>query len=723
VYSPSNATLTIIDTVNAPGQFSFSATNYFVGEGDGNAIVTVVRTNGTSGTVSVTYNTLPGTATPGLNYITTTGTLTFNNGDTSKSFMVPIVDNNVAQPNVSFSVVLSLTGGGSGATLVNPTNSTVTIIDNDTGFAFDVATNPPALETAGFAPVNVLRIGATNNPVQVNYATANGTAIDGVNYQSRSGTLPFAAGESLRSIQVPLIYDPLVTGPLYFTVLLSSNSPGTQIVAPATNTVVVLDADAGLSFTNSTASVLKSAGAALITVFTTNTAVEPVIVYSNGVPITTPLSVQYSTTNGTATAGIDYVGVSGTLVFTNGIGTNTITVPIINIGSVTGNRTFTVNLSNPTPPGQLVSPSSQVVTIIDSNSGLSFSNAAFTVLKSGVAANINVFRTGYTDSVVFVNFLATNGTALAGIHYVATNGALMFTNGVTSRAFSVPIINTTVVQPDETVLLELLNPTNGFLVAPSAATLTIHDTSGSFVIPAGSALITETNAGAPNGIIDSNETVTVLFAFRDAGGVDVTNLTATLLATNGVTSPNVAGGPPRQTYGYLAYGGHSVSQPFTFTAQGTNRQQIVATFLLTNSVSGIGTNSIGTAVFGYTLGTWTTVVSNTAMIIINDKAIASPYPSAINISGLGGSLVKATVTLTNLWHPSPRDIDALLVSPSQLDTLFMAHAGGQNALQNVTITFDDAASNSLPQLTPITTLPNAVITNKPTAYQPVPPFP
>ena len=719
LYNPSNATLTIIDTVNAPGQFSFSATNYMVGEGDGNALVTVVRTNGASGTVTVTYNTAPGSAIPGLNYVTTSGTLTFNNGDTSKSFQVPIVDNSVAQTNVSFSVVLSLTGAASGAALVAPTNSSVTIVDNDTGFAFATATNS-IIETAGFVPINVLRIGGTNNPVQLNYATANGTAVAGVNYTTESGTLPFAAGESLRSVQVPVIRDPRVTGPLYFTMVLSSNSPGTSIVAPSTNTIVVLDADAGLSFTNSTTSVLKSAGSVLITVYTTNTAVEPVIVDSNSVP----LAVQYSTTNGTATAGIDYVGVSGTLVFTNGIGTNTFIVPIINNGLVTGNRTFTVNLSNPTAPGQLVAPSNQVVTIIDSNSGLSFSNATFTVLKTGGAANINVFRTGYTDSVVFVNFLATNGTAAAGINYVATNGLLMFTNGVTSQAFSVPIIDTTVVQPDETVLLELLNPTNGFLVAPSAATLTIHDTTGSYVVPAGSALISEANAGAPNGIIDSNETVTVLFAFRDAGGVDVTNLTATLLATNGVTAPTVPGGGPAvQTYGTLVYGGHSASRPFIFTAQGTNRQQIVATFLLTNAVQGIGTNGIGTAVFGYTLGTWTTVVSNSAMIIINDKAIASPYPSTINISGLGGSLLKATITVTNLWHPSPKDIDAVLVSPSQLDTLFMAHAGGQNALQGVTITFDDAASNSLPQLTPITTLPNAVITNKPTAYQPVPPFP
>ena len=143
---------------------------------------------------------------------------------------------------------------------------------------------------------------------------------------------------------------------------------------------MVQDADAGLSFTNATSSVLKNAGSAVITVVchqyrrrTGDRSTECQHV---------PLSVNYSTSNGTATAGIDYMAVSGTLVFTNGIGTNTFTVPIINNGLVTGNRTFTVSLSNPTPPGQLVSPSNQVVTIIDSNSGLSFSNATFTVLKT-----------------------------------------------------------------------------------------------------------------------------------------------------------------------------------------------------------------------------------------------------------------------------------------------------------------------------------------------------
>src|SRR5262249_28530621 len=150
-------------------------------------------------------------------------------------------------------------------------------------------------------------------------------------------------------------------------------------------------------------------------------------------------------------------------------------------------------------------------------------------------ATIDVFRTGLTDAVATITFSATNGTALPGIQYTPTNGTLLFTNGVTDRTFTVPVIDTTAVQPNVTVLLQLFNPSNGVLASPNAATLTIKDNTGSFVVPAGSAIVSESGAGAPNGVIDPNETVTMLFAFRDAGGLNVGNLSATLIATNGVT--------------------------------------------------------------------------------------------------------------------------------------------------------------------------------------------
>jgi len=114
----------------------------------------------------------------------------------------------------------------------------------------------------------------------------------------------------------------------------------------------------------------------------------------------------------------------------------------------------------------------------------------------------------------------------------------------------------------------------------------------------------------------------------------------------------------------------------------------------------------------------TTSYTNEATILINDHAVASPYPSVINVSNAAGTVLKATLTLTNLAHGSPGDIDGVLVSPAQQTVLFMAHAGGQNAITNTTLTFDDAASTMLPQSGQIISG-----TNKPSAYLPVPVFP
>ena len=688
LYAPSNATLTIIDNISAPGQLYFAATNYVVNEGDANAYLTVVRTNGSSGSISVTYFTTPGTAQPVVNYTTVSNTVTFGPGVTSMPIVVPLVDNNLVQGTVSLTV--SLTGA---TNLIAPTNATLNILDNDVGVAFVNATNY-VIETAGTESVFVQRLGATNAAFQVDYSTADGLppngATSGVNYTAEHGTLVFPGGATLGVISIPLLYDTNVTGDLKFTVGLSNSTAGVRLVSPSNTVVVVQDADASLSFTNSAMSVYKNAGNAVITVVCSNPNVEP-------------LSVHYFTSDGTATNGVNYTAVSGTLTFAGGIRTNTFNVPIINNGLIKGDYAFTVSLTNATPPGQLGSPSNQVVTIIDNEPSVRFSSPTYTVLKSGVSASIAVLRTNFTDIVTSVGFSTTNGTAIAGSDYISTNGTITFTNGETSKNFSVTVINNTAVQPDKTVLLQLFNPANGVLVAPYAATLTIHDNSGSYVIPAGSTLTVDPNG---NGIIDPGETVSLLFAFRDAGGNNVTDLWATLLATNGITSPSGL-----QEYGSLTMGGPSKSRPFSFTAVGTNGQQIVATFQLQD-----GTNNLGTNGFTYTLGTWTETFYNTNIIIIRDTNMAVPYPSTIAVSGVGGVVIKATVTLTNLTHTYPKDIDVLLVSPGGQDTLIMAHAG-INPVKKVTLTFDDAAANFL-NYTNITSG-----TYKPTYYLLLPIFP
>lgn len=74
----------------------------------------------------------------------------------------------------------------------------------------------------------------------------------------------------------------------------------------------------------------------------------------------------------------------------------------------------------------------------------------------------------------------------------------------------------------------------------------------------------------------------------------------------------------------------------------------------------------------------------------------SPYPSIISVSGLAGLITNVTVTLTNLYHTNPDDLDILLVGPGGQTVLLMSDAGGTNDLDYVTLKFSDASKPLLP---------------------------
>jgi subtilisin-like proprotein convertase family protein len=95
--------------------------------------------------------------------------------------------------------------------------------------------------------------------------------------------------------------------------------------------------------------------------------------------------------------------------------------------------------------------------------------------------------------------------------------------------------------------------------------------------------------------------------------------------------------------------------------------------------------------------------SNTEGITINDAppdcaapGTATPYPSKIEVSGLGTSIADVNVTVRGLTHTAPDDVAVLLVSPAGDSTLLMRDSGGLIPVSGIDLTFDDAASGFLP---------------------------
>ncbi len=109
------------------------------------------------------------------------------------------------------------------------------------------------------------------------------------------------------------------------------------------------------------------------------------------------VSVPYSTSNGTALAGLDYTATSGVLTFASGQTSKTFTVPIVNDTLAEGGQT--VNLALGTPIGALLTtPSTATLTITDNDSGgtLVFASPTFSVAEDAGTVTITVVRTGGT---------------------------------------------------------------------------------------------------------------------------------------------------------------------------------------------------------------------------------------------------------------------------------------------------------------------------------------
>jgi uncharacterized repeat protein (TIGR01451 family)/uncharacterized delta-60 repeat protein len=691
--NPFQATLTIQDVDQAPGQLMFEKTNYSVGEAAGFLPVTVLRTNGLSGTVQVNFSTIPGTASPGGKYLTTNGVLTFGPGQSSATFTVPILQQSVPTGDQTFSLVLS--NATAGATLIGPTQVPVTIVDDKVGLSFDRQLYISS-ETSSPLLLTVLRQNGTNQVTTVHYSTTNLTASAGVNYVGiTNATLIFNPGETAKGIAVQILHDPRVTGDLAFGVNLFNPSAPAQVFKYASAVVDVLDVDAGVSFSSPDIVVITNADFSTVTnasygVLKSGTNLLVSVVRANA--NTGTVSVNYSTLTGAndnAVPGVDYGPTSGTLNFSNGVTLRSFTVQILNNRQIEGDRTFSINLSNPTggAPGvaQLIPPSTASVTITDDIAGISFTSSSYRVNENGGSATIGVTRSNYTNSTISVSYGTAGLTAVPGLNYSNVTGSLTFDPGDTLKTFAVPVKDDGLLNGDTTVSIILSNLLgNALFINPQAAILTILETDGSVIVPAGSALVAESFLPT-NGVIDSGEAVTLLLALRDSVGTNTGNLVATLLATNGITNPS-----PPQNYGPLTVHGPSVSRPFSFTASGTNGQTITATLQLQDG----GVNR-GLVAFNYILGQSTASFANPAAIVINDNTAATPYPSTININGLAGLVTKATVTLSNVNHTWPRDITVLLVSPTGQKSYLMAKCGSSFTVDNGNLTFDQSAANTL----------------------------
>lgn len=203
-------------------------------------------------------------------------------------------------------------------------------------------------------------------------------------------------------------------------------------------------------------------------------------------PMPSDTSVQFGFTPGSANAN-DFIGSfgGGPIIWSpaaeiragESVGAFDLTIFNDDLDEFAENATFTIAGNSIYDAGI---PSAHVVTIeadpADTPPTISFNPAANTVIEGDLFATVTARLSKASGKPITVNW-TRGGTATAGTDYsgVNANGTFTFDPSITSRSFTVHVLDDLVEEPDKTVAFTLSSPVNASIVAPSIHTLTIQD--------------------------------------------------------------------------------------------------------------------------------------------------------------------------------------------------------------------------------------------------------
>ncbi|HRK26831.1 MAG TPA: Calx-beta domain-containing protein, partial [Chitinophagales bacterium] len=439
--------LAVTVTINTCVQPSLTINNVTVNENAGIATLQICSSVASTTPITVTYTTSNGTATAGTDYLTISANATIPAGQTCVNVSIPIVDDNIPEPTETFNVTLT---NPVGATIAIPVGI-VTILDNDVALPSLVINDVTVNENAGVATLQVCASASSTSPIVFTYTTSNGTAIAGTDYTAVSTTANIPAGQTCVNISIPIIDDILPEPTENFTVNLSN--PTNATIADPQGVVTILDNDSPLpSLVINDITVNENVGNAVLQICASAV-------------VTSPVTVTYTTQNGTALAGGDYTATTATANIPVGQTCVNISIPIIDdlLPEITEN--FTVNLSN--PQAATIADPLGVVTILDNDTPIpALTINDITVNENAGFATLQICASAASAQPVTVTFTTSNGSAVAGADYTPTTNTATIPAGQTCVNINIPIVDDLTPEPTETFNVNLSNPVNATILDP-----------------------------------------------------------------------------------------------------------------------------------------------------------------------------------------------------------------------------------------------------------------
>ena len=431
---------------------------------------TVVRNGSQGGTISVRYA-VSGTATSGSDFTSLSGTITLgssSNDSVRATLTIPVIDDSEAEDAETVTISLLPDPAYS---VDEESTAKIFIEDNDGGGRpmINISKNNLTLSETGSARGEIYfsRVGSTTGTIAVRYSLG-GTASNGVDYGSQTDVFTIPAGAN--------------NGTLQFTILDDNESEGTETIE------VALLSDAAYGVGPAKAATLFITDKATFTNKVRFTPLSGSFAESGGsfdaqitldAPTAGPVSVECYIAGGTALGnGIDYRFTPRTLVFAPGETEKLVNVVLQDDALPEQTETLILGLRNAV--GVSIGTPTATFSIIDNETSTT-PLFAFAIPSSSVSEGAGTAQVGVTISSpplspVSVTYYASGGTATSGDDFSLSEGTVTFLPGEGgTKNFPISILQDSLSEPEETVLIRLKNPTGGAIASTSIHTLRILD--------------------------------------------------------------------------------------------------------------------------------------------------------------------------------------------------------------------------------------------------------
>jgi len=502
-------------SITVTGQPSISIADTTIVEGDNgtaDAVFTVTLSAASTETITVDYSTADATAVAGADYQAQNARLTFAPGETTQTIVVPVIGDTLDEIDEAFSVELSgATNAG-----ISDNQAQATITDNDDApelMIGDVTLDPEGDSGTSNVGFTVTLSAASGKTITVDYATSDGTAIAGDDFQTRSGQITFQPGQTAKTVIVPVIADTLDEDPERF--FMSLDTAVNAEIADGEGEGLITDDDDAPTLSVDDVEVVEGNGGTTTAQFTVS------LSEASGRVVT----VDYATADGSATADVDYLPASGQLTFQPGQTTRTIDVAVVGDVSSEDDEDYFVNLSGPVHA--TIADGQGLGSIIDEEGKPSISISDVTVDEGDSGATTAVFTVDLSiaaGTTVTVDYATADAAAVAGNDYQATSGTLTFLPGETSHTIEVSVIGDTLHEADEDFSVDLSDAAAGVIV-DGQATGTIANDDAAPTLSISDVTLDEGDSGTTDAVFTvslsgiTSQTITVDYATADGSAL------------------------------------------------------------------------------------------------------------------------------------------------------------------------------------------------------------